>query len=78
MLKDYKNGTGNIYGEVRDGLIDDIINQTGLKSESLFVDLGFGHGNVCLHVAMAVGCETRGIELRPELFPIVKAFQKEV
>lgn len=78
VLKSYENGTGEIYGEVLKPLIDDIINQTGITSKSLFVDLGSGFGNVVLHVAFETDCETRGIELRKELFPIAKAFQKDI
>ena len=42
-----------------------IIKDTGLNSEKLFLDLGSGVGNVVLHASLETGCKSFGIEIQP-------------
>ncbi|KAI9718416.1 MAG: Nucleosomal histone H3-Lys79 methylase [Candelaria pacifica] len=62
-LKQYQNGTDNVYGELLPRFISKIFKDTGLKSEHLFIDLGSGVGNVVLQAALEVGCESWGCEM---------------
>lgn len=62
LLK-YKNGTDNIYGELRPPFISRIFKATGLKSDHIFLDLGSGCGNVVLQAALQVGCASWGCEM---------------
>jgi Histone methylation protein DOT1 len=41
-------------------IIDDIL---GLTMDDVFLDIGHGIGNTCMHAAFTVGCEARGIEV---------------
>ncbi|KAI9698724.1 MAG: Nucleosomal histone H3-Lys79 methylase [Candelina mexicana] len=62
-LKQYQNGTDNVYGELLPRFISKIFKDTRLKSEHLFIDLGSGVGNVVLQAALEVGCESWGCEM---------------
>ncbi|ODH32328.1 histone-lysine N-methyltransferase, H3 lysine-79 specific [Paracoccidioides brasiliensis] len=62
-LRQYENGTDNVYGELLPRFISDIFKQTKLKSSQVFVDLGSGVGNVVLQAALEVGCESWGCEV---------------
>ncbi|KAL1953076.1 hypothetical protein VTO42DRAFT_3614 [Malbranchea cinnamomea] len=62
-LRQYENGTDNVYGELLPRFISDIFKQTKLKSNQIFVDLGSGVGNVVLQAALEVGCESWGCEI---------------
>jgi len=41
-------------------LIDEIL---GVTKDDVFLDIGHGIGNACMHAAFTVGCEARGIEV---------------
>ncbi|OJD11695.1 histone-lysine N-methyltransferase, H3 lysine-79 specific [Emergomyces pasteurianus Ep9510] len=62
-LRQYENGTDNVYGELLPRFISDIFKQTKLKSNQVFVDLGSGVGNVVLQAALEIGCESWGCEV---------------
>ncbi|QSS65553.1 histone-lysine N-methyltransferase [Histoplasma capsulatum] len=62
-LRQYENGTDNVYGELLPRFISDIFKQTKLKSDQVFVDLGSGVGNVVLQAALEIGCESWGCEV---------------
>ena len=62
-LRDYKNGTDNVYGELLYPLVAEIFRETNLRSDQVFVDLGSGVGNVVLQAALEVGCESWGCEM---------------
>jgi H3 lysine-79-specific histone-lysine N-methyltransferase len=62
-LRQYENGTDNVYGELLPRFISDIFKQTRLKSNQVFVDLGSGVGNVVLQAALEIGCESWGCEV---------------
>ncbi|MCJ1314672.1 Nucleosomal histone H3-Lys79 methylase [Agyrium rufum] len=63
-LRDYENGTDNVYGELLPKFISQILREdTKIKSNHVFVDLGSGVGNVVLQAALEVGCESWGCEM---------------
>ncbi|KUJ22209.1 histone H3-K79 methyltransferase [Mollisia scopiformis] len=63
LLKQYENGTDNVYGELLPNFISEALSKTGLKSDQVFVDLGSGVGNVVLQAALEFGCESWGCEM---------------
>jgi len=63
LLREYKNGTDNVYGELLYDFVSDIFEATGLRSDQTFVDLGSGVGNVVLQAALEIGCESWGCEM---------------
>ncbi|KAN0080487.1 S-adenosyl-L-methionine-dependent methyltransferase [Elaphomyces granulatus] len=64
-LRQYENGTDNVYGELLPRFISTIFKETKLKSNQVFVDLGSGVGNVVLQAALEIGCESWGCEVMP-------------
>jgi len=64
-LNNYQAFTSQVYGELLPSFVSDIIKVTGLTSESIFVDLGSGVGNVVLQASLETGCKSYGIELQP-------------
>ncbi|OKL56149.1 Histone-lysine N-methyltransferase, H3 lysine-79 specific [Talaromyces atroroseus] len=64
-LRQYENGTDNVYGELLPRFISTIFRETQLKSGQVFVDLGSGVGNVVLQAALEIGCESWGCEMMP-------------
>ena len=63
-LRQYENGTDNVYGELLPKFISDILKKdTKMTSDQVFVDLGSGVGNVVLQAALQVGCESWGCEM---------------
>ncbi|QKX58558.1 uncharacterized protein TRUGW13939_05683 [Talaromyces rugulosus] len=64
-LRQYENGTDNVYGELLPRFISNIFKETQLKSGQVFVDLGSGVGNVVLQAALEIGCESWGCEMMP-------------
>lgn len=52
-----------MYGEINASLVNEFISKTNITSESVFMDLGCGIGNVVLQVAAQTGCESYGIEI---------------
>lgn len=62
-LRQYENGSDNVYGELLPRFISDIFKETGLKSNQKFVDLGSGVGNVVFQAALEIGCESWGCEM---------------
>ena len=63
-LREYENGTDNVYGELLPKFVSKILHEdTALKSDQVFIDLGSGVGNVVLQAALEVGCESWGCEM---------------
>ncbi|KAL8739156.1 MAG: hypothetical protein Q9181_000185 [Wetmoreana brouardii] len=62
-LRQYENGTDNVYGELLPKFVSEIFQVTGLGPNHVFVDLGSGVGNVVLQAALEVGCESWGCEI---------------
>jgi len=64
-LTHYKAFTAEVYGEANAGLVNEIIQTSGLKDGDVFLDMGSGVGQVVLQVAAQ--CKVKqavGIELR--------------
>ncbi|RUS29628.1 hypothetical protein BC938DRAFT_480434 [Jimgerdemannia flammicorona] len=62
-LNQYKAFSNTVYGEVNAILTKEFIERTKIDSQSVFVDMGCGIGNVVLQVAAMTGCEAHGIEI---------------
>ncbi|KAI4091606.1 MAG: hypothetical protein L6R37_007702 [Teloschistes peruensis] len=62
-LRQYENGTDNVYGELLPKFVSEIFRITELGPGHCFVDLGSGVGNVVLQAALEVGCESWGCEI---------------
>ncbi|KAK2766983.1 Nucleosomal histone H3-Lys79 methylase [Arachnomyces sp. PD_36] len=62
-LRQYENGSDNVYGELLPRFISEIFKETRLKSDQIFVDLGSGVGNVVMQAALEVGCQSWGCEM---------------
>lgn len=62
-LRQYTNGTDNVYGELLFDFISRALTEAGLKSDQVFVDFGSGVGNVVLQAALEFGCESWGCEM---------------
>lgn len=65
QLRDYKAFSNNVYGELLPDFMTRVFNETGLKSNMLFIDLGSGVGNCSLQAALEIGCESWGVEMMP-------------
>ena len=79
ILKQTKNkeNKDNTYGELLSNFTNMIIEQTHLKSDQVFVDLGSGVGNVVLQMALQVGCESWGCEMMPNPCDLADTAKKE-
>lgn len=76
-LRQYENGSDNVYGELLPRFISDIFKQTRLKSDQVFVDLGSGVANVVLQAALEVGCESWGCEVMQNACDLAELQQSE-
>ena len=64
-LRNYEAFSSETYGELMPSLVSDIIRHTGLRKDSLFLDLGCGVGNVVLQASLQTGCRSFGVEIMP-------------
>lgn len=62
-LRNYEAFSSETYGELMPSLVSEIIRHTGLRENSLFLDLGCGVGNVVLQASLQTGCKSFGIEI---------------
>ncbi|WYZ39919.1 hypothetical protein EsH8_IV_000260 [Colletotrichum jinshuiense] len=77
-LKQYKNGTDNVYGELTYKFISQILQErTRMTSDQVFVDLGSGVGNVVFQAALEIGCESWGCEMMENPCDFAEAQEKE-
>ncbi|KKY27909.1 putative histone-lysine nh3 lysine-79 specific [Phaeomoniella chlamydospora] len=76
-LRQYENGTDNVYGELLPRFISNIFRETRLTSSQVFVDLGSGVGNVVLQAALEIGCESWGCEMMPNACDLATLQHKE-
>ena len=72
-----ENTKDNTYGELLHKFVSQIISQTKLKSDQVFVDLGSGVGNVVLQAALEVGCESWGCEMMEAACAIAECQERE-
>lgn len=77
FLKKKTEHKDNTYGELHDEFITKIIQETNLKSDQVFVDLGSGVGNVVLQAALEAGCESWGCEMMETAGEVAAAQEKE-
>lgn len=77
LLKRYENGTDHVYGELKNGFVFNILAETALTSDQVFVDLGSGVANVVLQAALQVGCECWGCEIMPDTCDIAEDYKVE-
>lgn len=77
LLKVYENGSDNIYGELLHNFISEIVAETELKSDEVFIDLGSGVGNVVLQTALEAGCESWGCEIMDNACKLAEAQEVE-
>jgi len=77
FLKKKTENKDNTYGELHYPFVSEIIEQTGLKSNHVFVDLGSGVGNVVLQTALEVGCESWGCEMMETASKVAKEQKTE-
>lgn len=54
-----------------------IFKDAGLRSDQVFVDLGSGTGNVVLHAALEIGCESWGCEMMEAAYRLADKQKKE-
>ncbi|KAJ9136877.1 Histone-lysine N-methyltransferase, H3 lysine-79 specific [Pleurostoma richardsiae] len=67
LLRKYQNGTDNVYGELNASFSSMVLaEKLKMTSDQVFVDLGSGVGNVALHAALEIGCESWGCEMMEE------------
>ncbi|KAH3681197.1 hypothetical protein WICPIJ_007832 [Wickerhamomyces pijperi] len=62
-LKQYKGFSAEVYGELLPSFVSKLLVQTRLNSDSIFLDLGSGVGNVVLQAALEYGAESYGCEM---------------
>lgn len=78
LLRQYQNGTDNVYGELLPQFISEILGKdTKLRSDQIFVDLGSGVGNVVLQAALEVGCESWGCEMMENACDLAELQERE-
>ena len=77
-LREYENGTDNVYGELLPRFVSKILREdTRIRSDQVFVDLGSGVGNVVLQAALEIGCESWGCEMMKNSCNLAELQQKE-
>lgn len=78
MLRQYRNGTDNVYGELLPKFISLILKKdTKINSDQIFVDLGSGVGNCVLQAALEIGCESWGCEMMDNACDMAELQHKE-
>ena len=78
LLRQYENGTDNVYGELLPKFVSDILRKdTQIRSDQVFVDLGSGVGNVVLQAALEVGCESWGCEMMENACDLARLQEEE-
>jgi [histone H3]-lysine79 N-trimethyltransferase len=76
-LRKYEAFSNNVYGELLPRFTSQVFKDANLRSDSVFVDLGSGIGNVVLHAALEVGCESWGCEVMPAAADLAEKQAKE-
>lgn len=76
-LKEYVAFSSTVYGELLPKFTMKLFKDVELTRDKVFVDLGSGTGNVVLHAALEIGCESWGCEIMPNATALAKKQQKE-
>lgn len=77
LVREYEGFSDNVYGELLPKFLSKIFEETQLKSNQIFVDLGSGVGNCVLQAALEVGCESWGCEVMPNPALLAEAQARE-
>lgn len=76
-LKEYVAFSSTVYGELLPKFTTKLFKDADLTMDKVFVDLGSGTGNVVLHAALEIGCESWGCEIMPNAIALAQKQQKE-
>lgn len=76
-VREYEGFSDNVYGELLPKFLSRIFQETHLKSNQIFVDLGSGVGNCVLQAALEIGCESWGCEMMPNPAKLAAAQARE-
>lgn len=76
-LKEYEAFSSTVYGELLPKFTTKLFKEVGLTKDKVFVDLGSGTGNVVLHAALEIGCESWGCEIMPNAITLANKQQRE-
>jgi len=63
------------YGRVLPHAMKKMIKILELRREDIFLDIGHGVGNTCLHASFCTGCDSRGIEVVSDRHEIADKFR---
>ena len=63
------------YGRVLPHAMKKMIKILELRREDIFLDIGHGVGNTCLHASFCTGCDSRGIEVVTDRHEIADKFR---
>lgn len=78
LLRRYENGSDNVYGELKAPFCTHVLaKELKMTSDQVFVDLGSGVGNVVLHAALEIGCESWGCEIGDKPAQLAEKQRKE-
>lgn len=70
VLRKYKSGTAEVYGEALPELVGYLIDHLGITASDVVYDIGSGIGNVVLQISAQTGCKSYGVEIREDLHKI--------
>lgn len=76
-LKEYVAFSSTVYGELLPKFTTRLFKDANLTMDKVFVDLGSGTGNVVLHAALEIGCESWGCEIMPNAIALAQKQHKE-
>lgn len=76
-LRKYEAFSNNVYGELLPRFTSKLFKEAKLRPDQVFVDLGSGTGNVVLHAALEVGCESWGCEMMEKACELADAQARE-
>jgi H3 lysine-79-specific histone-lysine N-methyltransferase len=76
-LRKYEAFSNNVYGELLPRFTSRLFKDAKLRHDQVFVDLGSGTGNVVLHAALEVGCESWGCEMMEKACELADAQARE-
>ena len=63
------------YGRVLPHAMKKMIKILELRRQDVFLDIGHGVGNTCLHASFCIGCDSRGIEVVSDRHEIADKFR---
>ncbi|KAG7357069.1 histone methylation protein [Nitzschia inconspicua] len=66
------------YGRLLPSAMKKMMKILELGRDDVFLDIGHGIGNTCLHVSFCVGCESRGIEVVAGRHSIAEVFRSQL